>query len=230
MDNATDVIHSYYPSSVYLPHYVTNESSALSLVAQFAVLWALVLGIASVYICRPRKSVSRADQFAFIWMCFTGCIHLFFESYFVVYHKSLAGSHTLFGQLWKEYSLSDSRYLTSDSFLVSMEAVTAFCWGPLAFTIAYCIATQHPARHVLQLIVSVGQVYGDVLYYATSMFDLYYHGVSFCRPEGYYFWFYYFFMNFIWLAAGTYFAYDSAVEVTRGMKKLSEMDGRRKNN
>lgn len=35
------------------------------------------------------------------------------------------------------------------------------------------------------------------------MFDLYYHGVSFCRPEGYYFWFYYVFMNFIWLAAGT---------------------------
>ncbi|GLA61638.1 hypothetical protein AtubIFM54640_002162 [Aspergillus tubingensis] len=205
MENITEVVHGYYPSSVYLPHYVTNESSALSLVAQFAVLWALVLGIASVYICRPRN-------------------------YFVVYHKTLAGSHTLFGQLWKEYSLSDSRYLTSDSFLVSMEAVTAFCWGPLAFTIAYCIATQHPARHVLQLIVSVGQVYGDVLYYATSMFDLYYHGVSFCRPEGYYFWFYYFFMNFIWLAAGTYFAYESAVEITRGMKRLSEMDRKRKNN
>lgn len=144
MDNITEVIHGYYPSSVYLPHYVANGSSALSLVAQFAVLWALVLGIASIYICRPRKSVSRADQFAFIWMCFSkwyrfclcleylltrdetaGCIHLFFESYFVVYHKTLAGSHTLFGQLWKEYSLSDSRYLTSDSFLVSMEAVTA---------------------------------------------------------------------------------------------------------
>ncbi|KAL7650497.1 hypothetical protein ACMYSQ_010280 [Aspergillus niger] len=228
MANMTEINHDYYPSTIYLPHYVTNESSTFSLVAQFAVLWALALGIASIIIRRPRRSVTQSDQFAFIWMCFTGCIHLFFESYFVVYHKTLAGSHTLFGQLWKEYSLSDSRYLTSDSFLVSMEAVTAFCWGPLAFLIAYCIATQHPARHVLQLIVSVGQVYGDVLYYATSMFDLYYHGVSFCRPERYYFWFYYVFMNFIWLAAGSYFAYESAVEITRAMKKSSETDRKRK--
>lgn len=39
----------------------------------------------------------------------------------------------LFGQLWKEYSLSDSRYLTSDAFLISMEAVTAVCSVSLCF-------------------------------------------------------------------------------------------------
>lgn len=54
-----------------------------------------------------------------------GFIHLFFEAYFVINHVSLAGSQELFGQLWKEYSLSDSRYLISDSFLVAMEAITA---------------------------------------------------------------------------------------------------------
>lgn len=74
-----------------------------------------------------------------------------------------------------------------------------FCWGPLGFLVAYCIAVQHPMRHALQIIISLGQIYGDVLYYATSMFDLYNNGVHFCRPEGYYFWFYYFFMNFIWI-------------------------------
>ena len=52
-------------------------------------------------------------------------------------------------------------------------------------------------RHGLQIIVSLGQVYGDVLYYATSLLD-----ISYCRPEGYYFWFYYVFFNFIWLAVG----------------------------
>lgn len=31
----------------------------------------------------------------------------------------------LFGQLWKEYALSDSRYLTSDAFVLCMETVTA---------------------------------------------------------------------------------------------------------
>lgn len=31
----------------------------------------------------------------------------------------------LFGQLWKEYALSDSRYLTSDPFVLCMETITA---------------------------------------------------------------------------------------------------------
>lgn len=31
----------------------------------------------------------------------------------------------LFGQLWKEYAMSDSRYLTSDPFVLCMETVTA---------------------------------------------------------------------------------------------------------
>lgn len=42
-------------------------------------------------------------------------------------HRRVAGARDLFGQLWKEYSLADSRYLTSDTFLVCMESVTAVC-------------------------------------------------------------------------------------------------------
>jgi cholestenol delta-isomerase len=30
----------------------------------------------------------------------------------------------LFGQLWKEYAKSDSRYLISDPFVVSIESIT----------------------------------------------------------------------------------------------------------
>lgn len=52
-------------------------------------------------------------------------------------------------------------------------------------------------RHALQIVISLGQVYGDVLYYATSLLE-----ISYCRPEGYYFWFYYFFFNFIWMVIG----------------------------
>lgn len=32
---------------------------------------------------------------------------------------------TLFGQLWKEYALSDSRYLTQNAFVLCMESITA---------------------------------------------------------------------------------------------------------
>ena len=72
-------------------------------------------------------------------------------------------------------------------------------WGPLSFVVAWYITKQHPLRYPLQALVSIGQIYGDILYYATSMFDHYHKGLTYCRPEGYYFWCYYFFMNFIWI-------------------------------
>jgi hypothetical protein len=65
--------------------------------------------------------------------------------------------------------------------------------------VAAFITTSHPLRHPLQIIVCVGQIYGLILYYATSMFDHYYKDVTYSRPEFLYFWFYYFFMNFIWM-------------------------------
>ena len=39
----------------------------------------------------------------------------------------MGSAQDLFGQLWKEYALSDSRYLTSDPFVLCMETVTAVC-------------------------------------------------------------------------------------------------------
>jgi EXPERA (EXPanded EBP superfamily) len=62
------------------------------------------------------------------------------------------------------------------------------------------ITANHPLRYPLQAAVSLGQIYGDVLYYATSMFDHYHKNMTYCRPEAYYFWFYFVFMNFIWIA------------------------------
>lgn len=45
----------------------------------------------------------------------------------------------------------------------------------------------------------MSHLYGDMLYYATSLFDEYVHGRPYSRPEPYYFWLYYFLMNFIWI-------------------------------
>jgi cholestenol delta-isomerase len=74
-----------------------------------------------------------------------------------------------------------------------------FIWGPLCFFVAYLILNQHSLRHPLQLIVCMSHLYGDTLYYATSLYDHYVHGRPYCRPEAYYFWIYYFLMNFIWI-------------------------------
>ncbi len=37
------------------------------------------------------------------------------------------------------------------------------------------------------------------MYYATSMFDHFYSGVTYSRPEAWYFWGYYFATNFVWM-------------------------------
>ena len=61
------------------------------------------------------------------------------------------------------------------------------------------ITTKHPLRYPLQAVICMGQLYGLELYYATSLFDHYINGLTYFRPEPYYFWVYYFFMNFIWV-------------------------------
>lgn len=72
-------------------------------------------------------------------------------------------------------------------------------WGPLSYIVVYMILKNHSLRHPIQALVCIGQIYGLILYYATSMFDLYYKDLEYCRPEPYYFWFYFFFTNFIWM-------------------------------
>ena len=125
----------------------------------------------------------------------------------------------------KEYALADSRYMSSDPFVLTMESCTAFVEGPLCLLVAYAIATRAPWRHPIQMTVSIGQFYGCVLYFATSEWSTvraWVRGrVLACLawltipcvalqvkygPPGHpiYFWFYYVFMNAIWIVIPGY--------------------------
>lgn len=77
-------------------------------------------------------------------------------------------------------------------------------WGPGSFITAYLISVDHPLRYSLQLIVSLGQFYGDVLYYATSLFDHYILNMSYSRPEAAYYWGYFVLMNAFWIVIPMY--------------------------
>lgn len=61
------------------------------------------------------------------------------------------------------------------------------------------ILVKSPYRHPTQMIASMGQFYGDVLYYATSMLEDFYHAKSYSRPETYYYWGYFIFLNTFWI-------------------------------
>lgn len=84
-----------------------------------------------------------------------------------------------------------NRYLTKNTFVLCVETLTVLLWGPGCFLVAALILQRSPWRYPLQIIVSMGQLYGDALYYATSFFDHAVNGISYSRPEAVYFWFYF---------------------------------------
>jgi hypothetical protein len=61
-----------------------------------------------------------------------------------------------------------------------MEAVTAFVEGPLCFVVVWGILARKPWRYALAALVSLGQFYGDVLYFATC-----FHGGAFGWGRGF---------------------------------------------
>ncbi|KAI9598293.1 Emopamil binding protein-domain-containing protein [Syncephalis fuscata] len=195
------VSHPYYPQDASLPHYVPNTKSAIYLISTFAAPLAVIAVVAFVLAGQGRTIkrggiVPLAERIAFTWLIISGTIHIGFEGYFVVNHRILAGDSFILGQIWKEYALSDSRYLRSDLFTLTMEGITAAIDGPLCYLAARAIFTRSPHRHLLQLTVSLCQIYGLVLYYLTEVFA----EKSNSNPHWLYYWVYFVGINFCgWL-------------------------------
>jgi len=218
-----EAIHPYYPTEIEILNFVANDRGVVQLLTIFAAGCAVILGLAWFFASSFAPRLRTADKFIALWFCLCGFIHAFFEGYFAYNHTRMGGMQDIFGQLWKEYSLSDSRYLTSDPFVLCMETITAACWGPLSFLMIYFIVVSHPLRHPLQIIISLGQIYGDVLYYATSMFDHYHKNLTYCRPEGYYFWCYYFMMNFFWIVIPGLLVKSSMSSIAKAFRALDSI-------
>ncbi|TID17890.1 putative ebp domain-containing protein [Venturia nashicola] len=191
-------LHPYYPLEAEITGYVANDRHFLALIQIFAFVCLVGLG-ATYAVC-----------------------------YYVYNFKTLASRQTLFGQLWKEYSHSDSRYLTQDPFVLCMETITALVWGPLSLLTAYLILTSHPLRHPLQIIVSLGHMYGDILYYGTSFFDHHVANISHCRPEPFYFYVYFVGMNAPWILIPAALMWRSMSYIGKAVSRLRELEGKKK--
>ena len=103
------------------------------------------------------------------------------------------------------------------------QMIVQICWGPLSYFTAYLIATQNSFRFPIQAIVSLGQIYGDVLYYATSMFDLFHKNVIYSRPEALYFWVYFVSINAIWIVVPGLLLWQSVAMSSRAFRALDKM-------
>ncbi|CAG8462156.1 10847_t:CDS:2 [Ambispora gerdemannii] len=222
--------HPYYPTNLELPNYTEPTLSMTTILAAFISVLSLLIFTSLIIISSSKNysnkvqnhakssnkhKVSTKNKIIFTWFVICGFIHTFFEGYFAAFYQTIQQDNALFAQMWKEYALSDSRYLTSDPFVVNMERITSTLWGPLSFTTALAIYQNWPSRYVLQLVISLGQLYGCILYYWTTIFE----GSPHSRPETYYYWVYFVFANAFWMVIPSILIFYSWVRLTSAVRE-----------
>ncbi|BBN02179.1 cholestenol Delta-isomerase [Marchantia polymorpha subsp. ruderalis] len=190
-----EVPHPYSPASLELPGFVPLQLSREFILGVFTVFTFAVFGLGYT-LSGKVKSLSKVDRLLVCWWAFTGLVHLVLEGYFVFtpdFYKLNPSNY--FAEVWKEYGKGDSRYPARDSTIVLIEGITAVIEGPASLLAVYAILTSKPYAHTLQIATSLGQLYGDTLYFAT----VYFADTEFSAPGPIYFWGYFIFMNSIWI-------------------------------
>ncbi|XP_051134199.1 probable 3-beta-hydroxysteroid-Delta(8),Delta(7)-isomerase [Andrographis paniculata] len=186
--------HPYVPRDMKLPGYMPPFLPQDTIVGIYGAASLLVVSIMWILSGRCRK-ISKGDRLLMCWWVFTGLTHMVLEGYFVFspqfYKKTTP--HYL-ADVWKEYSKGDSRYAGRDSAVVAVEGITAVLEGPACLLAAYAIATKKPYEHILQVAISLGQLYGTIVYFVTSLLD----GDNFAASAFYYY-AYYVFANGWWV-------------------------------
>ncbi|XP_047447294.1 3-beta-hydroxysteroid-Delta(8),Delta(7)-isomerase [Mugil cephalus] len=196
MDATADKVrHPYWPRNLLIPTYRANDRSMSEILAFLFSVSGVFLLVTWLITGRSGR-LGTGRRLALCWFAVCGFIHCVIEGWFSAYYDVIPGDQSFLSQLWKEYSKGDSRYVIADNFTVCMETVTAMLWGPFSFWVVYAFLTNKPYRFVLQLIISIGQLYGAVLYFFLEHRDDYAHS-EFGHPI--YFWFYFVFMNFLWI-------------------------------
>uniref|UniRef100_A0A8C3QE40 EXPERA domain-containing protein n=1 Tax=Geospiza parvula TaxID=87175 RepID=A0A8C3QE40_GEOPR len=215
--------HPYWPRALALPGYVAGArpgwqcagAVAAAAAALFALGWALGgAGGGAKGGARGVAKRSPARRLVLGWFLLCTGIHGVLEGYFSLRHRELPADTGLLADVWKEYAKADSRYMTSDDFTVAMETVTAWAWGPLSFLTFLALLRQHPARYILQLVVSLGQLYGDILYFATEARA----GWAHSDPHPFYFWGYFVGLNGVWVLVPALLLLDAGRELARAQR------------
>ncbi|KAE8330655.1 Emopamil binding protein-domain-containing protein [Aspergillus sergii] len=200
--------HPYYPPTAEIPNYIPNDKRTFELVSIFALTCSIILTITYTF-----------------FVLFTGktggFIHLFLEG------NDTLNFVTLTATFWKDYALSDPHYLIPNNFVLCMETISALIWGPASFLLAYLTVSDHDLRCPVQGIVSLGQLYGDALYYANAGFESVVFGLEYSRSEGGYLWGYFVFLNAFWVVVPFgRLLWESVVVCARAIGDVKVRDGR----
>ncbi|KAG7592346.1 EXPERA domain [Arabidopsis thaliana x Arabidopsis arenosa] len=180
-----DLAHPYVPRDLKLPGYVPISMSMSSIVTIY--LGSSLLVVFLVWLLFGRKKKAKVEKLLMCWFAFSGLTHIILEGYFVFSPEFFKDNTSAYlAEVWKEYSKGDSRYAGRDSAVVSVEGITAVIVGPACLLAIYAIAKEKSYSYVLQLVISVGQLYGCLVYFITAILE----GDNFATNSFYYYSYY----------------------------------------
>lgn len=193
--------HPYVPRDLILRDYVPGLLSQSTIVGVYAV--SSILLVLFIWIVPGRFSKRhKLDRLLMCWWAFTGLTHLILEGYFVFSPDFYKEKTALYlAEVWKEYSKGDSRYAARDAGVVAVEGITAVLEGPASLLAVYAISANKSYSYLLQFAISLGQLYGAVVYFVTSFLE----GDNFAASP-YYYYAYYVGANAAWLVIPTLIA------------------------
>lgn len=209
--------HPYSPKDLNLPGFVPNSMSQMTILGIFGAGSIIVLSLALIlpgWFSKPTKT----ERLLICWWTFTGLIHMIVEGYFVftpAFYKDKKGCYL--AEIWKEYSKGDSRYAGRDSAIIAVEGIAAVLEGPASILAAYAVATCKPYSDVLQLTISLGQLYGCLVYYITAILE----GDNFAASP-YFYYAYYVGANASWIVIPALISSRSWKRICQSFKALDK--------
>jgi len=178
--------------------------------------------IASILTLIFTRKLSFWNRVLFWWFAFDASIHTFFEGPFVIGSLlerytggvSLAKLPKRSMCVWTEYGKSDYRWLYSDPGIVSMELATVTMEAPLSWLILYLIVKDSCWKHVVQFIISFGELYG---LFMTFVPEWLYGSPNLDGSTFLYYWVY-LGSNIPWLIIPGYLTFQSMVEMANALE------------
>lgn len=147
-------------------------------------------------------------QITLVWFVLDAFTHLSIEAGFVFLALGPTAKHSssCMAFIWREYARADSRWAGRDPTILSIEIITAFLLGPLCLLAAWAIYTHRPYRHLVQLSISLCELYGG---WMTFMPDILSGSHSLALHDPLLLWVHLVFMNGLWVLLPVLLAWES---------------------
>lgn len=159
-----------------------------------------------MFLSRFRNGKNELNTWTINWLLLCAVVHSYLELSFIFFRNGpIARAMDLYGA-------ADFRYGREvEAGTAAMETITALIDGPLAVLLAYGIIAHRPWRHVVQLILSVCQIYGLVWFLLHPVF---YH-LEVASSDPFLFWVIFVGLNAPWGIFPPVLVYKSWTAITK---------------